>query len=283
MPKVDLHIHSSVSDGVLSPAGVIEKAVELGLSAVSLTDHDNVDGTAQAMETAARYPSLLFIPGVEISTDVPQGEVHMLGYFIDHTNLELLAALDKMRNSRLIRAQDMIKKLADLSMSIEWERVQELAGIGTVGRPHIAQALLEKGYIRTIKDAFTKYIAFGGPAYVPRDKLTPAEAVELIIRADGIPVLAHPLTIDDPESVISELVGKGLAGLEAYYKDYSAEERKRLVNLAEKQGLITTGGTDYHGLDDSTEVMMGEADVPLHVVDTLVSLAEKRLPETTAQ
>lgn len=281
MPKVDLHVHSTASDGVLSPVEVIIRAAGLDIIAISLTDHDNVDGTAPALEAVADYPSLRFIPGVEISTDVPEGEVHILGYFIDHTSPELLAALEKMRNSRLTRAQGMIKKLADLGMPIEWERVKELAGSGTVGRPHIAQALLEKGYIETIKEAFTKYIAWGGPAYVPRDKMVPAEAVELIIQAKGIPVLAHPLTFGDPESLAGELAAKGLAGIEAHYKDYTTEERNRLVRLAEKQGLITTGGSDYHGLDDSTEVMMGEANVPLQAVDTLVSLAEKRSPGTT--
>ncbi len=277
MPKVDLHIHSSVSDGVYSPTEIVKKAAEKGLTTISLTDHDNVDGIAPALKAAESYPSLKVIPGVEISTDVPEGEVHVLGYFIDYTDRELLAALGKMRDSRLRRARKMIAKLAELGLTIEWERVKELAGSGSVGRPHIAQVLLEKGYIATIKEAFTKYIAWDKPAYVPRDKIIPAEAVKLILQAKGLPVLAHPLTFVDPEGLVEELVKSGLAGIEAYYKDTSAEERSRLLRLAEKHGLIATGGSDYHGLDESTEVMMGEANVPPEVVDRLLSLAEERV------
>lgn len=278
MPKVDLHLHSSISDGVLSPSELITKAVGLGLTAVSLTDHDNVDGIVPALEVAAGYPFLTFIPGVEISTDVADGEVHILGYYIDQTSRELLKFLSRMRESRLMRTQKMIEKLSGLGMKVEWERVREIAGAGTVGRPHIAQALLEKGYISTMKEAFIKYLAFGGPAYAPREKITPVEAVELIIRADGLPVLAHPLTGGriDPEKLIGELVKSGLAGLEAYYKDYTSEDRQRLVKLAEKYGILTTGGSDYHGLDESAEMMMGEANVPPEVVDKLAALAGKQ-------
>jgi 3',5'-nucleoside bisphosphate phosphatase len=278
VPKVDLHLHSSISDGVLNPKELIARAAGLGLTAISLTDHDNVDGIPPALEAAAGYPSMMFIPGVEISTDVSEGEVHILGYFIDHNNSELLSFLNRMRDSRLMRTHKMIEKLAGLGMKVEWERVRVIAGAGTVGRPHIAQALLEKGYISNLKEAFTRYLAFGGPAYAPREKITPMEAVELIIRADGLPVLAHPLTGGriDPEKITGELVKSGLAGLEAYYKDYPPEDRKRLVRLAEKYGILTTGGSDYHGLDATAEMMMGEANVPPEVVDKLLSFAGKR-------
>jgi predicted metal-dependent phosphoesterase TrpH len=279
--KVDLHVHSSVSDGVLSPAGVIDRAAELGLTVIALTDHDNVDGIVPATKAADKYTSLTFIPGLEISTDTTTGEVHILGYYIDHTNPELLAALERLRNSRLTRARKMIEKLEELGMPIEWERVKELSGYGSVGRPHIAQALLEKGHIEAIKDAFSKYIAFGGPAYVPREKMSPSEAVELIIRAGGLAVLAHPINIPDLESLLVKLVNAGLTGIESYYKDYTTAERESLVKLAEKYGLITTGGSDYHGLDDDTEVMMGEAGVPSYVADNLTALVEKMMPKPT--
>jgi len=274
--KVDLHIHSSVSDGRYSPAEVVRKAVEAGLTVIALADHDNVDGIASALEAAKNFPWLKVIPGVEISTDVPQGEIHMLGYFIDYTDQELLAALAGMRDSRLKRAQGMIAKLANLGLIIEWKRVQEIAGSGSVGRPHIAQALLEKGYIASIKEAFVKYIAWGGPAYVEREKMSPVEAVELILRAKGLPVLAHPLTINDPETMVAELKSGGLVGLEAHYKDYTAEEISRLVSLADKYGLIVTGGSDYHGLDDNAETMIGGADVPMESAEQLITLAEQQ-------
>ncbi|NLE08133.1 MAG: PHP domain-containing protein [Dehalococcoidales bacterium] len=275
MGKVDLHVHSSVSDGVLSPVRVIEKAAELGLSAIALTDHDNVDGIAPAKETAARYPNLRFIPGIEISTDIKGGEIHMLGYFIDHTDDEFRTTLERMIESRVTRAKKMIDRLRNLNIIIEWERVRELAGPGSVGRPHIAQALLEKGYITDIQEAFTRFLAFNGPAYVHRDKMTPAEAIRLIKKAGGIPVFAHPLSKGNrnPEKLTDEFVKAGLAGIEAYYKDYGPEEREKLVRLAAHYGLITTGGSDYHGLDDKAEVMMGEANVPQEVVDSLFKLA----------
>ena len=277
MSKVDLHIHSSASDGRFSPAEIVRKSAEAGLTVIALADHDNVDGIAPALEAAKDFPWLKVIPGVEISVDVPEGEVHMLGYFIDYTDRELLEFLERMRDSRRKRAQGMIAKLANLGLNIEWERVKEIAGSGSVGRPDIATALLEKGYIASIKEAFTKYIGWGGPAYVEREKMSPQETVELILRAKGLPVLAHPLTINDPETLIIELKESGLVGLEAYYKDYTREEINRLVNLADKYGLITTGGSDYHGLDDSDEVMIGGADVPLESAEQLIALAEQRM------
>jgi hypothetical protein len=170
----------------------------------------------------------------------------------------------------------MIAELKNLGLPIEWERVQEIAGSGSIGRPHIAQAMLEKGYIATVKEAFTNYIGWGGPAYVVRDKMTPVEAVKLILRANGLPVLAHPFTIDDPEAIVIELKASGLVGIEAYYNNYTAKESNRLVHLAEKNGLIGTGGSDYHGIDASLETMIGGADVPIESAEQLMALAEQR-------
>ena len=276
MSKVDLHLHSCVSDGRFSPAEVVTKAAAAGLTVIALTDHDNVDGIAPALEAAKKFPGLKVIPGVEISTDEPDGEVHVLGYFIDYTHPELLATLQTMRESRQGRAQGMVTKLAGLGMPVEWKRVQEIAGDGSIGRPHIAQALLEKGYITTIKEAFDKYIAFGGPAYVEREKITPAEAVELILRAGGLPVLAHPLFINNPETLIARLKPSGLAGIEVYYGQYTQEQIRTLAGLADKYGLTATGGSDYHGLDDNAETMMGTVNVPMSAAEKLITLAEHR-------
>jgi len=274
--QVDLHIHSIVSDGRFSPADIVRKAVGSGVTVIALADHDSVDGVAPALVAAKAFPKLKVIPGVEVSTDIPHGELHVLGYFIDYTSLELKAALERMRDSRLERAQGMIARLENLGVHVEWKRVQEIAGSGSVGRPHIAQAMLEKGYIASIKEAFTKYISRDGPAYVERAKMTPVEVVELILRADGLPVLAHPLTINDPETMVIELEAAGLVGIEAYYGDYTIEEINRLVGLADRYGLIASGGSDYHGLDDTTETMIGGADVPMESVKRLVALAERR-------
>jgi len=280
--KVDLHLHSTVSDGRLSPAEVVRKSAEAGLTAISLADHDTVDGIVLALEAAKTFPWLKVIPGVEISTYVPEGEIHVLGYFIDYTYPELQANLRRMRNSRQKRAQGIIAKLKNLGLPIEWERVKEIAGGGSLGRPHLAQAMLEKGYIASFKEAFTKYIGGGGPAYVERDKMTPVEAVELILQASGLPVLAHPLTINDPETTIIELKAAGLVGIEAHYGGYTAEEINKLVTLAKRYSLIATGGSDYHGIDASTETMVGGADVPIESAEQLIALAEQRALRLTS-
>jgi len=274
--QIDLHIHSTASDGRHDPEEIVRRAAVLGLNVISLADHDSVDGIAPALEAAKNFPRLKVLPCVEVSTDVDHGEVHILGYFIDYTNQELKAALARFRVSREGRAQGMIAKLASLGIHVSWPRVQEIAGDGSVGRPHIAQAMLEKGYITSIKEAFDKYIARDGPAYVVREKMTPTEAVALILRTNGLPVMAHPFTVPDPEAMITELKTAGLVGVEAYYNSYTAEEINGLLSLADRHNLIVTGGTDYHGLDDNNETMMGGIDVPESSVEQLTTLAEQR-------
>ena len=276
MSKVDLHIHSTASDGRFSPADIVQKAAERRLAFIAIADHDSVAGIVPALAAAKAFPWLRVIPSIEISTDVPHGEAHVLGYFIDYTSHKLLATLARFRDSRRKRAQGMVAKLEKLGIHIEWQRVQEIAGSGTMARPHIAQAMLEKGYITSLKEAFTKYISQGGPAYVEREKMTPVEAVALILGANGLPVLAHPFTVNNPEMVIIELKAAGMVGIEAYYGDYSADEVSRLVNLADRHNLIATGGSDYHGLDASSETMIGGVDVPTESVERLIALAEQR-------
>jgi predicted metal-dependent phosphoesterase TrpH len=272
---VDLHIHSKASDGKFSPGDVVRKAASLGLRVISLSDHDTVSGIAEALSTAASYSELRVIPGVEISTDVPRGEIHILGYFIDHTDSNFLSRLDTMRSSRLERARKMIAKLAGLGIKIEWSRVEELAAGSTVGRPHVAQAMMEKGYIGTFKEAFDRYIGRNGPAYVERDKMTPAGAVELIKKAGGLPVFAHPLTFDDYATMTGELVPAGLIGIETYYKNFSPDEIKKVLAMAEEYDLIPTGGSDFHGIETS-EVMIGGVEVPLDSAERLINMAGRR-------
>ncbi len=276
MGKIDLHVHSTASDGRYSAEDVVRKAAKLGLSIIAITDHDSIDGIMLALTAARHFPGLKVIPGVEISTDVPQGEVHVLGYFIDFSDGGLKSTLERFRNSRQGRAKGMVDKLSDLGIQIDWQRVKEIAGAGSIGRPHIARALLEKGYISSFKEAFTKYIGRDGPAYVEREKMTPAEAVNLVIRSDGLPVLAHPFTANGTEALIVELKEAGLVGIEAHYDGYTAEEREQLVGLAAKHGLIATGGSDYHGQDEGNETMMGDAGVPLESAEKIISLAEQR-------
>jgi len=276
MSKVDLHIHSTASDGRLSPADIVCHSAERGLSVIAITDHDTIDGVASALIAAKALPGLKVIPGIELSTDIPQGEVHVLGYFIDYTDREFQATLEGLRNSRLKRAQGMITKLKNLGIHIDWERVREIAGEGSIGRPHIAQAMLEKGYISSMKEAFTRYISREGPAYVEREKMTPVEAVELVLKVNGLPVLAHPFTTNNPEVLIVELKAAGLVGIETHYDGYTADEINELVSFANRYNLIATGGSDYHGLEAANETMIGGVDVPMESVELLIALAKQR-------
>jgi predicted metal-dependent phosphoesterase TrpH len=200
MSLVDLHVHSTASDGKYSPHDIIGMAAGIGLKIIALTDHDSVNGVLEALEAAKASPDITFIPGVEISTDLADGEAHILGYFIDYTSPEFMKTLEKFRDSRFNRGKKMVDKLATLGFFLDWKRVQEIAGDGAIGRPHVARAMLEKGYINKFEDAF-RFIGHDGPAYVPRDKMTPEEAADLIIRAGGLPVLAHPFTVKDPEKL----------------------------------------------------------------------------------
>lgn len=274
--KADLHVHTSASDGRLSPEKVVQLAVELGLDAIAITDHDTVDGVAPALRAARGYLSFVVVPGVEINTDVPRGEVHILGYFIDYTDPALESALKKLRTARRARAKEMIAKLAELGMNIEWERVEKLASGKAICRPHIAQALLEMGYVNSEREAFEKYIGHDCPAYVERYKLPPEEAVRLISASRGLPVLAHPANIDNLEDFVRELKKSGLIGIEVYYRDYDTETASRLLDIANKYHLIPTGGTDYHAFSDESEVMLGSKLTPPDSLKKLFSLADPR-------
>ncbi len=274
--KADLHLHTTASDGRLSPEDVVRTAAHLGLAVISITDHDSVDGIAIALKAAGQYPSLTVIPGVEVSTDVPHGEVHVLGYFVDHTNPELIIKLAAFRNSRKVRAQRMIEKLATMGVHIDWPRVQDIAGTGSVGRPHIAQAMLEKGYIPSLKEAFNKYIGREAPAYVEREKMTPEEVVELITQVGGLAVLAHPAQIDDLEHLIPRLQRVGLVGVEAYYNSYPPKTIQYLASVAHKHALVATGGSDFHGMDSATETPIGGVSIPPECINRLMALKGRR-------
>jgi 3',5'-nucleoside bisphosphate phosphatase len=274
--KLDLHLHSTASDGRLNPEELVRKAAQTGLAVISITDHDSVGGIAPALKAAERHPPLRVIPGVECSTDVPHGEVHILGYFIDYANPELVIKLAAFRNSRKVRAQKMIDKLATMGVSIEWERVEDIAGAGSVGRPHIAQAMLEKGYVSSLREAFSQYIGRDAPAYVEREKMTPEEVVELITSAGGLAVLAHPADIDNLEHLIPRLQRVGLVGLEVYYNNYPPSTVQHLASLAHKHALVATGGSDFHGMDSATETPIGGVAIPREGVERLFALSERR-------
>jgi 3',5'-nucleoside bisphosphate phosphatase len=272
--KVDLHIHTTASDGKFSPSEIVRKAWEQGIVYMAICDHDSIEGIIPARETSWNLPGITVLGGVEINTDIPDGELHILGYLFDHDNPELKSTLLDLRDSRVERAKKMIEKLKALGVNISYRRVREIAGKGSLGRPHIAQAMLEQGYISNNREAFVKYISRGGPAYVERDKITPVDAIRLIIRAGGIPVLAHPLTSENPDLYLPELAASGLAGLEVYYGSYSHEQISLLLGLSEKYHLAPTGGSDFHGLDSMNEPPLGTVEVPLECAKRLIKMAQ---------
>ncbi len=270
--RVDLHTHSTASDGELSPAQLVQLAIERGLAVLALTDHDTTDGIDAAIR-AARGTSLEVIPGVELSADVPQAEIHVLGYFLDWHSPRFQDMLVKFRDGRYGRAEKMTRKLAELGAPISFERVKEIAGDASIGRPHVAQALLEAGHVVSVTEAFDRYLNRNGPAYVERFRLTPEDATELILATGGVPVLAHPREVTD---YVLRMVRAGMAGLEVHYNGYDDATRSSLAHLARQYGLIATGGSDFHGLNKMAHMSgLGQADVPPGVVAKLREKAKE--------
>jgi len=271
---VDLHLHTTASDGRLSPTELVRLVASQGLKQVSISDHDTTEGLAEAYRAGEEFPDLRIIPGIELSADVPGDEVHMLGYFIQYQNPQFQETLLRFRHGRVDRARSMVEKLATLGVQVEWERVQEIAGDGAVGRPHIALAMVEKGYCKEPKDAFPEYLGRNGLAYVERTRMTPEETVELLAGVGGVPVLAHPAYLVDMEPTIVALKEAGLVGMEVYYAKYTEETVAQLVELAERYDLIPCGGSDYHGLGNSDEPLPGTMGPPLETVQRLEEMAK---------
>ena len=272
--EIDLHLHTTASDGRLSPTDLVRLAADQGLKQISISDHDSTEGLAEAYEESQKFPDLRIIPGIELSTDVPGDEIHMLGYFIQYEDVEFQEILKRFRSGRVDRAREMVEKLAALGIVLEWERVQEIAGEGSVGRPHIALAMLEKGYCKEPKDAFPEYLGRNGLAYAERPKMTPTEGVEMLRRVGGVPVLAHPAYMNDLETNIAALKEAGLLGMEVYYAKFDADTVRRLESLADKYGLIPCGGSDFHGLGNSDEALPGTAGPPASTVVKLEEASE---------
>ena len=276
MHEVDLHLHTTCSDGRLTPEKLIELVASRGLKIVSVTDHDTTDGIEVALKTAAAFPQLTVIPGIEMSTDIPGDEIHLLGYFIDYHDQELQETLVRFREDREGRAINMVEKLNALGVHITWERVLEIADGAAIGRPHIAHAMLEKGYVSEFKEAFDKYLGRNGPAYSERAKMTPREAVDLVLQFGGLPVLAHPTWIKSLEPVLIELKDAGLVGMEVHYGNYTAREVHELAKLADRFDLIPCGGSDYHGLGTPGEAEPGKTGPPRESAEALIALKTSR-------
>jgi len=275
----DLHCHSTFSDGRLTPTELVNLAYRNGVRILALTDHDIVDGVPEAFSAAERYADFTLIPGIEMSTDVPGNEVHILGHFIDWHNSAFLARLRRLQESRLNRARQMVEKLVQLDKPISWDRVQFFAGEGAVGRPHVALALVEAGHVASVNEAFSLYLSRSGSAYVPRPRLAPEEVIALLLEVGGIPTLAHPrelLAAGNLEGLLAALKEAGLTGMEAYYQDYVPEEIEAFRNLASRYGLIPLGGSDYHGLGGPQQKEPGDIPLPMEPVQKLLALARER-------
>ena len=271
MATVDLHLHTTASDGRLTPTQLIDLVAERGLQTVSLTDHDTTEGLPEAFEAAQRHLQLTLIPGIELSTDMGDEDIHLLGYFIDPSNKVLQETLGRYRQGRVSRAQTMVQKLRDLGILIEWDRVLEIAGEGSVGRPHIALAMVEKGYIKTPQEAFQTYLGNNGLAHAEREKLSPRQSVELLQEAGGAAVLAHPAYLQHLDDVIEELKSYGIVGMEVHYAEYSGDTRSQLASVAERYDLIPCGGSDYHALGNPNEQLPGTLGPPIESVEQLKS------------
>jgi len=246
---LDLHLHSTVSDGRLGPSELVRLVHQHGVSTMALTDHDATDGVAEAQQTGDQL-GVRVIPGIELSTDLPGVSIHVLGLFLDYREPHFQEQVRAFREARLTRAQQMVEALGRLGVPISLERVFELAGEGSVGRPHVAQALLEAGHIQSIEEAFQRFIGRDGPAYFEGFRLEPAEAVQLIHSVGGLAVWAHPNELDgrDWREWLPKLVEAGIDGLEAYYsKDYGPDVPRQLLEACERDDLVPTVGSDFHG------------------------------------
>jgi predicted metal-dependent phosphoesterase TrpH len=245
---VDLHTHTTASDGTYAPAELVREAVRRGVRVLAVTDHDSVEAVVPAIEAARRHPPLEIVPGIEINTDEPGGEVHVLGYFLDHGAAWLRALLREFREERAGRVHRIAERLAALGCPIDAAEVLALVQEGSAGRPHVAQVMVQRGYVGTVREAFDRFLAAGKPAYVPHRKVTPREACEIIRRASGLAVVAHPGFHQDPEAMIRGLAGAGLLdGVECYYAEHSPEQTAQFLGLCRELGLVPTGGSDFHG------------------------------------
>ena len=266
---IDLHTHSLRSDGALSPADLIRRAADRGVSVLSLSDHDTLAGVAEAV-AAGDALGVRVIPASELNTESEWGDAHVLGYFIDPADQPLEARLRWLRENRGRRIELMVEKLNQLGYSVSLDRVLEIAQGGALGRPHLAEALLEKGYVRSYEESFDTILAKGSPAYVARVVLSPLEAVALVRTHGGVPSLAHPGTVVGLEALLPKMVAAGLAGIEAYYGEHSPEMTERCLALARTHGLVPTGGSDFHGRGEHG-VDLGAVFVPPETIEMLRS------------
>lgn len=273
----DLHVHTNVSDGASSPVEVVQYAARINLRCIAITDHDTMDGVDTA-RVEAELNGVDLLSGVELSTECDGMEVHILGYCINQENSNFKKHLIAFQNARLSRARKIISKLRHLDLNIEINQVMELAGAGSIGRPHIAKVLLAEGKVDSVAEAFEKYIGIGRPAYEPRMKYHPLEMISLIKEAGGVPVLAHP-GISCDEKLVRYLVEGGLQGIEVYHPQHNRDMEKMYLKICREHNLIVSGGSDFHGLGVTNHGKLGESVVPYETVNEIRCIASKNQAE----
>ncbi len=288
--RVDLHMHTSASDGQFSPREIVEMARKIGLNVIAVTDHDTTDGVIEAQTTAQTGMPITVLAGIELSAEEPNEQkgfrdVHMLGYLLRVDDAVLQGKLEKFRRDRAERGQKIVTKLGELGMPIAWDRVVALAGGGagenqrvSIGRPHIARAMIEAGYVDSIPDAFNRFLNPDRPAYVARERLSPEGAIALIHQAGGVAVLAHPAKLRDYAAMVERLVPAGLDGVEVVHPANPEGVRLDLRALAIRYGLIMTGGSDFHGMDSQGNISLGAYNPPQNALTALRERATRYAP-----
>lgn len=280
---IDLHVHTSMSDGTTSPREVVRLAASIGLRAIAVTDHDTVDAVASAQEEG-RSQGVEVVAGVEISSQWQTGILHILGYFVNPGDRKLLDALEQLRIGRVERVPKIVSKLRDQDVIIRVEDVHREAAGGVPGRPHVANVMLQQGVVKSLQEAFDRYLKKGAPAYVEKVKLPPDEAVAVIVEAGGVAVIAHPysLKLNDPDSleqVVKKLAAMGIQGIEAFYPRHTREQTKMYLDMATRLNLVATGGTDFHGGNKPTiklGIIPGQAPLPYSILEDLIRVRSGR-------
>ncbi len=263
----DLHTHTTASDGLTSPEELVRLAAHAGLQAIAICDHDTVAGSLQA----SALPSLpiRIIPGIEMSANVGEDEVHVLGYFLDLESPHLTRALAELRHQRIERMRKFCVRLTEIGLPLDFNDVQAESSGESIGRPHVARAMIKRGYVGSVNDAFERYLASGRPAFVPRTDVTPEWSIELIHASGGIASLAHPFTIAEPYLMIEHLIDHGLDAIEVEYGEYNASQRTWLRQVAAEFDLLTTGGSDFHGEGHREDAPLGSGGVSESQVDAM--------------
>ncbi|MBP2642210.1 MAG: hypothetical protein H6Q67_97 [Firmicutes bacterium] len=270
---VDLHIHTNCSDGIYSPEEIVEFAKAAGLEAIAITDHDTIDGVSKLLERSTTAKNMEVIPGIEFSTDLPDNEVHILGYYIDVSKSELISQLKLISEDRYTRTKKMVTKLNSLGYEISYDSVLKIAGEATsIGRPHIAAALIDAKYFSNVADVFDVLLEKRKPAYIPHYKMSPAETIQLIVRAGGVPVLAHPGLVGN-DAIVMEIIALGIQGIEVYHPSHNPSQVSRYLQLATEHNLLVTGGSDFHGIAGRVPERLGEYGVSLGVIRKLKELS----------